>query len=101
MPVGNDEKLNRAVAFSVASGLRGAAEDKLAKRVEAVAGSGREEILKTLTLVEREPGLPAMCFRLVATAKAVLRGDDARRQELDELAAYMNGMGPAPEGGRN
>lgn len=96
MAVDANEKLNRAVAFSVANGLRGASENKHAKRIEAVAGSDRKEILKTLTLVEREPGLSASCFRLIATAKAILNGDDSKRQGFDELVAYMNGMDPHP-----
>lgn len=86
------------IALSVADGLRGAALNREAKRVEVSAYEkrGPQELVDLLTIIERTPGISADVHRLVAIAKKLLAGDQALAEEFDELVAYLNGMGPAP-----
>ena len=96
MSVSREEQTKRGVAFLVASGLRGAGDNKLAKRLELAAGDSKAEVLALLTIIEWTPGLSSDCFKLVVMGKAILNGHLEWHEPLYELAAYMNGMGPMP-----
>lgn len=89
-----EEKIRMAVVMSIANGLRSGDHSKLAKRVESVAQSDEREVLKTLTLIEREPGLSVACFKLIAVGKSIIKGDETRLELFDELVLYMAGMEP-------
>ena len=95
MAISKTEEIYRVVVINVASGLRGGGEDKLAKRLEA-AGTGQKlKLLEVLTIIERSPGLPANCHRLVAMGKKVINGDDSLLDKLIELSNSINGTGDA------
>jgi hypothetical protein len=89
-----EEEIRMAVVMSIANGLKGAALFKLAKRVESVAQSDEREVLKTLTLIELEPGLGVESFKLIAVGKSIIKGDETRLGLFDELVRYMAGVEP-------
>jgi hypothetical protein len=93
----SEEMLIRETAFVVANGLRGEGEHKLAKRLELTAGDGRDKILEVLTIIERTPGLPWRCFKMVAMGKMVINGDVSWVKPLRAHVDYANGMGPMPD----
>lgn len=86
------------VALAAADGLRGAALNREAKRIELAVYAKSEpwQFIDLLTIVERAPGIGADTHRLVAMAKKIIGGDETLFEEFNELVAYMNGMGPSP-----
>lgn len=94
MTISKTEELHHVVVINVASGLRRGGDDKLAKRLEAAASGGKQKLLEVLTIIERSPGLPAKCHRLVAMGKRVINGDESLVDKLIELSTDCSGAGP-------
>jgi hypothetical protein len=86
MTMNDREELNRDVERLVLV-LLDAGEKKLAEKLKGAISSPQHEILSTLTIIEREPGLRTDIFRAVALMKKVIGGDETKRDEM-EVACY-------------